>query len=78
MHAQSLSCVFATPWFVAHQVPLSMRFSRQEYRSGLPLPSSGDLPHPGIESVSLLSPASAGVFFITSATPTQKKEKQQQ
>ena len=48
---KSLSHVrlFATPWTVAYQAPLSMEFSRQEYWSGLPLPSSGDLPHPGIE-----------------------------
>ena len=39
----------ATPWTV-HQVPLSMEFSRQEYWSGLPFPSPGDLPHPGIKS----------------------------
>ena len=46
-----LSCVrlFATPWTAAHQAPLSMRFSRQEYWSGLPFPSPGDLPDPGIE-----------------------------
>ena len=48
---QSLSCVwfFATSWTVAHQAPLSMKFSRQEYWSGLPFPSSGDLPDPGIK-----------------------------
>ena len=48
---KSLSRVrlFATPWTVAYQVPLSTRFSRQEYWSGLPLPSPGDLPNPGIE-----------------------------
>ena len=48
---KSLSRVrlFATPWTVAHQAPPSMGFSRQEYWSGLPLPSPGDLPHPGIE-----------------------------
>ena len=40
---------FATPWTVACQDPLSMGFSRQEYWSGLPLPSPGDLPNPGIE-----------------------------
>ena len=40
---------FATPWTVAHQAPLSMGFSRQEYWSGLPFPSPGDLPNPGIE-----------------------------
>ena len=44
------SCsTLATPWTVACQVPLSMGFSRQEYWSGLPFPSSGDLPNPGIE-----------------------------
>ena len=46
-----LSCVwlFVTPWSVACQVPLSMAFSRQEYWSGLPFPSPGDLPDPGME-----------------------------
>ena len=46
-----LSCVqlFGTPWAVAYQAPLSMKFSRQEYWSGLPHPSPGDLPDPGIE-----------------------------
>ena len=48
---KSLSCVrlFATPCTVAHQAPPSMEFSRQEYWSGLPFPSPGDLPNPGIE-----------------------------
>ena len=48
---ESLSRVrlFATPWTVAHQAPQSMGFSRQEYWSGLPFPSPGDLPHRGIE-----------------------------
>ena len=41
--------LFATPWTVAHQAPPSMEFSRQEYWSGLPFPSPGDLPNPGIE-----------------------------
>ena len=41
--------LFATPWTVAHQAPLSMGSSRQEYWSGLPFPSPGDLPNPGIE-----------------------------
>ena len=41
--------LFATPWTVAYQAPLSMEFSRQEYWSGLPFPSSGDRPDPGIE-----------------------------
>ena len=46
-----LSCVrlFATPWTVAYQAPPSMEFSRQEYWSGLPFPSPGDLPDPGIK-----------------------------
>ena len=44
------SCpLFATPWTAAHQAPLSMRFSRQGYWSGLPFPPPGDLPNPGIE-----------------------------
>ena len=48
---KSHSCVqlFATPWTVHYQIPLSMEFSRQEYWSGLPFPSPGDLPNPGIE-----------------------------
>ena len=48
---KSLSPVqlFVTPWTVARQAPPSMRFSRQDYWSGLPLPSQGDLPNPGIE-----------------------------
>ena len=41
--------LFATPWTVAHQAPLSMEFFRQEYWSGLPFPSLRDLPDPGIE-----------------------------
>ena len=58
----------ATAWTVAHQVPLSMGFSRQEYWSGLPCPPPGDLPDPGIEPTSLMFPALAGRFFTTSAT----------
>ena len=53
---------------VAHQVPLSMGFSRQEYWSGLPCPPPGDLPNPGIKLESLASPALARGFFTTSAT----------
>ena len=41
--------LFVTPWIVAHQAPLSMGFSRQEYQSGLPFPSPGDVSDPGIE-----------------------------
>ena len=45
--------LFVTPWTVAHQVPPSMEFFRQEYQSRLPFPSAGDLPNPGIEPRSL-------------------------
>ena len=63
------SCVllFATLWAVAHQAPLSLGFSRKDYWDGLPF-SSGDLPEPGIEPVSLTSPTLAGRLFTTSAT----------
>ena len=57
--------LFATSWTVAHQAPLSMGPSRQEYRSGLPFPPPRDLPNPGIEHTSLASPALAGGFFTT-------------
>ena len=52
--------LFATPWTVARQAPLSMRFSGQEYWSGLSFPSPGDLPNAAIKHV---SPATAGGFF---------------
>ena len=52
---------------VACQAPLSMRFSRQEYWSGLPCPPPGHLPDPGIEPKSFRSPALTGGFFTTSA-----------
>ena len=57
--------LFATPWTVAHQAPLSMGFSRQEYWSGLPCPPPGDLPNTGIKPTSLTFPALAGRFFTT-------------
>ena len=58
--------LFVTPWTVAHQTPLSMRFFRQGYWSGLPFPSpEGDLPHGGIEPVSPASPALADGLFTT-------------
>ena len=65
-----LSCfirvrLFVTPWTVANQAPLSMGFSRQEYWSGLPFPTPGDLPDLEMEPV---SPALAGRFFTTSTT----------
>ena len=57
-----MSDIFAIPWTIACQAPLTMGFSSQKYRSGLPLPSPGDLPDPGIE---LVSPALVGRFFMT-------------
>ena len=70
MCAQLLSRIqfFATPWTVAHQAPLSVGFSLQEYWSGVIFPPPGDFPDPGIEPMSLTSPALAGGFFSTSAT----------
>ena len=73
LHAKSLqSCMqrrlCATLGTIAHQAPLSMGFSRQEYWSGLPWPPPGDLPNPGIELWSLTSSALVGRFFITSTT----------
>ena len=58
----------ATPWTVARQAPLSMGLFRHEYWSGLPFPSPGDLPDPGIKPAYLTSPALVDRFFITSAT----------
>ena len=60
--------LFAAPCTVAHQAPLSMEFSRQEYWSRLPFPTPGDLPDPGIKPLSPAFPALAGRFFTTSAT----------
>ena len=57
--------LFATPWTVACQAPLSMGFFRQEYWSGLPFPTPGALPDLGIEPASLASSALAGRFFTT-------------
>ena len=59
---------FVTLWTVACQAPLTMGFSRQEYWSGLPCPPPEDLPDPGTEPMSLMSPALAGEFLATSAT----------
>ena len=67
--AKSLqSCLTLRDLTVAHQAPLSMGFSRQEYWSGLPFPSPEELPDPGIKPESLMSPALAGGFFTTGAT----------
>ena len=59
------------PWTVAHQVPPSMGFSRQEYWSGLPFPSPGDLPNPGIKPRSPTLQADA----LTSAPPGKPQKK---
>ena len=70
-----LSCVrlFATPWTIAHQAPQSMGFSRQEYWSGLPFPSPGDLPHremePGPRSPAFQADA------LTSEPPGKQQER---
>ena len=65
---KSLSRVqqFATPWAIAYQIPPSMGFSRQECWSGLPFPSPGDLPNPGIEpgSVCMYIPYFAYPFIL--------------
>ena len=62
---QVVSDSFETPQTVSQQAPLSMEKARQEYWSGLPFISPGDLPEPGIELVSLVPPALAGGFFTT-------------
>ena len=56
--------LFVTLWTVAHQAPLSMGFSRQEYWSGLPCPPPGDLLDPGIEPITLMSPGQAGSLSL--------------
>ena len=61
----SCFCLFATPWTVVHEAPLSMVFSRQEYWNWLPFPTPRDLPYLGIEPESLASPPSADGFFTT-------------
>ena len=70
MHAKSLQLcpTLYDLWTGAHQAPLSIESSRQDYRSRLPFPTPGDLPNPGMEPESLMSPALAGGFFTTSAT----------
>ena len=64
--------LFATPWTVAHQAPSSMGFSRQEYWSGLPFPSPGDLPDPGIKPTSPALQADA----LTSVPPGKQSGSQ--
>ena len=54
-----------TPWTIAQKIPLSMIFSRQEYWSGLPFPTPENIPYPGIETTSLVSPTLTVEFFTT-------------
>ena len=56
--------LFATPWTIAHQAPPSMKFSRQEYWSGLPFPHPGDLPNPGIQPSSCAAPVLAARALV--------------
>ena len=68
MYVLSHVCLFLIPWTVSHQAPLFMEFSRQEYWSGLPFPTPGDLPDSGMELASLAAPALVG-RFVTTAPP---------
>ena len=65
--------LFATPWTVACQAPLPMKFFRQEYWSGLPFPPPRDLPDPGVKPTSLVSLALAGRFLTTVKWFTKNK-----
>ena len=65
MHVCSVVSNSANPWAITHQAPLSMEFSKQEYWNGLPFPTSGHLPDPGIKPMSPASPALAGRLFTT-------------
>ena len=71
--SKSVSCSVIsdseTPWTVACQAPLSMEFSRQEYWSGLPFPTPGDLPDPVMEPASLMSPSAWQVGSLPLAPP---------
>ena len=67
LESESVHCVwlFATPWTVVCQAPLSLEFSRQNYWSGLPFLSQRDVPNPGIKPESSVSPALASGFSTT-------------
>ena len=65
VHAQLYPTLCDPMDYIAHQAPLSMGFSRQEYWSELPFPPPGELPNPGIKPASPVSPASADGFFTT-------------
>ena len=74
VHSCMLSCfsyvqLLTTPWTITLQAPLSMGLFRQEYWNGLPFPPpTGDLPNPGIKTISPMFPALAVGFFTTSST----------
>ena len=72
-----LCLTFCTPWSVGRQAPPSMGFSGQEYWSGLPFSTPGDLLDLGIKPASLASPALAGRFFTTSITWDAHSSKEQ-
>ena len=67
-----LCLTLVTSWTVVYQAPLSMGFSRQGYLSGLPFPTPGNIPNPGIKLTSLAFPTWAGRFF-TGAPPGKPK-----
>ena len=78
MHASRFGHVrlFEIPWTVAHQAPLSMGFSRQEYWSGLPFPAPGDLPDPGIEPMSLAWQADSLLSLIMQSKVENRHSRQ--
>ena len=69
LHACSIVSDFVTPWTIAHQAPLSMEFSRQEYQRGLPFPTPGDLPDPRLGPI---TPTLADRFFTAAPPPLLK------
>ena len=79
MHAKSLQSYLTlfNPMDCSPPAPWSIEFSRQEYWSGWPFPSTGDLPNVGIEPASLTSPALAGGFFTTNTTRRPDKHLKQ-
>ena len=77
VHACAQSCLtFCNPMDCSPQAPLSMEFSRQEYQSGLPFPTPGDLPDPWIKSTFLMPPVPAGGFFSTASPGKSYRSKE--
>ena len=68
-----MSDSLGTPWTIAHQAPLSMGFPRQEYWSGLPFPSPGDLPNPGTKPVSPALQADSSLLKDKEGSPHVRK-----